>query len=330
MKKIAVAGHENCIEMVSGDFRIAVTTEVGPRVIGGFVGGSDNIFRVLPQVDMKGVGTGFRLYGGHRLWHSPEAAPRSYAPDNVPVHVYEMEEGGILFENDPEALTGIQKSIHINPLGNGLFRLTHRLRNCGHWTVSLAPWALSVMAPGGMAVIPQMRDPDGYPYAPDRQLVLWAYSSYADPRILYGDNYLGLKQDAQAEAPCKIGFNADDGWIGYVNNGTALIKYFEVYDGDDIDYPDNGCNVESYTCKDFCEIETVGPLYDLEPDAECEHVEVWQGLGGLPEIRTLNDVETALEPLLLSEEESACCCGCDDDDDDDCGDHDCECHCHGK
>ena len=275
MKKCSVGTHKNCVELVSGDFRIAVTTAVGPRVIGGFIGKSDNIFKVLPNREMKGIKTGFKLYGGHRLWHSPEAAPRSYAADNEPVRVTETEDG-VLFENDPEGLTGIQKSILIESLGENQFRLTHVLRNCNQWDIALAPWALSVMAPGGMAVIPQARDPQGYPYAPNRSLTLWAYSTYADPRIVYGDKY-----------------------IGYVNGGVALVKYFDVYDRNEYEYPDNGCNVESYSCADFCEIETVAPLYTLAPGDECEHVEVWQGIAGLPAINNEADIVKRLEPKLL-------------------------------
>ena len=48
MKKVTFEGWKNCIEMTSGDFRIIITTEIGPRVMGGFVGDSANIFNVDP------------------------------------------------------------------------------------------------------------------------------------------------------------------------------------------------------------------------------------------------------------------------------------------
>lgn len=299
MKTVTFGKHRNCIELESGIFRILVTTEVGPRVIGGFIDGSDNIFVTLPNRAMPKIGTGFKLYGGHRLWHSPEAAPRSYAPDNDPVEVIELGGGAIAFSNPPEELTGIQKSIIIEPIDDNGFKLTHRLVNCGVWPVTLAPWGLSMMAPGGTAIIPQYREPDGYPYAPDRTLVMWAYSSFTDPRLCIGDDYILLKQDPSATTACKIGFNADEGWIGYANKGVALIKYFDVFDGYEFQYPDRGCNVESYTCAEFCEIETVAPLYELAPDEDCEHVEYWQGLSGLPEISTVEDVAEHIEPLLI-------------------------------
>ena len=38
MKKVAFQGWKNCVELKSGDFKLIVTTDVGPRVMGGFVG----------------------------------------------------------------------------------------------------------------------------------------------------------------------------------------------------------------------------------------------------------------------------------------------------
>ena len=153
------------------------------------------------------------------------------------------------------------------------------------------------MAPGGMAIIPQLRDLSANPYAADRQIVYWPYSSPADPRIVYGDKYICLRQDPAATSPCKLGFNADEGWIGYVNHGTALIKYFEPID--DAEYPDGGCSVETYSCDRFCEIETLAPLFELDPEEECEHVEFWQGIAGLPDIKTVDDIEAFIEPQLI-------------------------------
>ena len=295
MNKTTVDMHPDCVELRSGEFRIAVTTRVGPRVIGAFLGKSPNLFRVMPVAPLPGVATDFRLYGGHRLWHAPEAMPRTYAPDNRRVKVTEKD-GGIEFATPAEPTSGIEKSIHIEPLGAERFRLTHRLTNRNLWTVELAPWALSVMAPGGFAVIPQHHEKPADPFTPDRALVLWAYSNFDDPRIAYGKDYILFRQDPKAAAPCKIGFNAERGWVAYVNQGVALVKTVEYFA--DAEYPDNGCNVESYSCADFLEIETLGPLYDLDPGETAEHVEVWTGIAGLPRLRTEADVAKHLEPRL--------------------------------
>ena len=295
MNKITVEMHADCIELCSGQFRIAVTTACGPRVIGGFIGDSQNIFRVMPNEPMASVDTGFRLYGGHRLWQAPEVAPRTYAPDNEPVSITERE-CGVEFTSPVEALSGLQKSILIEALGNESFRLTHRLTNHNLWTIETAPWALSVMAPGGVAVIPQLRDLNANPFEADRTLVMWPYSSFADPRLTIGNQYILLKQDSNATSPCKIGFNAESGWMAYVNQGTALVKSFEHYIN--AEYPDNGCSVESYSCADFCEIETLAPLYDIDPGETVEHVEFWKGLSGIASIENEADIARHLAPRL--------------------------------
>ena len=93
MKTCDVGIYRNCLEITNGSFRLAVTTDFGPRIIGGFINDGPNIFKVLPNIPMRGIGTGFTLYGGHRLWHAPQAVPRTYAPDNAPVEVLETDDG---------------------------------------------------------------------------------------------------------------------------------------------------------------------------------------------------------------------------------------------
>ena len=297
MKVCKVGKVGNCVELVSGNFRIAVTQDFGPRVLGGYIGGGDNIFVVLPDKPMKGIGTGFKLRGGHRLWHSPEASPRSYAPDNDPVKVTNTKEG-IVFDCEPEGITGIKKTITISKGDDNCFVLTHKLTNCSLWDVTLAPWALSMMAPGGMAVIPQGRDTTRNPYAMDRALTLWPYSKFNDYRLQLEDDYIFLKQDPKATAPIKIGYYSSEGWVAYLNNGTAFVKHIEYYDQNEVTYPDNGCNLESYSCNSFCEIETLAPLFQLAPQESCEHVEIWQAIDGIPKIKTGADFDKYVLPQI--------------------------------
>ena len=345
LKTCTVGPHKNCVELTSGNMRLAITTEVGPRIIGCYIGekSKTNQFAVLPAKATHD--NGFILYGGHRLWHAPEEYPTSYEPDNKPVLVTETE-SGVEFSIPADPLTKISRSILVEPLCGGFFMVTHTLTNCGIWPVEIAPWALSMMAPGGTAIIPQGTNKEGYPFYPDRQLNYWAYTSMRDSRIELGDEYIFFKNDPKANTSAKIGYNDCQGWIAYVNNGVALVKYFDV--NEDGEYPDNGCSVESYTCSKFHEIETLGALETLEPGESVQHVEYWQGIDGLPEIKSDEDVEKYLMPLLLPADTGCCCedddCGCDEDDflyedecgcghchcedgECDCGD-DCHCHCH--
>ncbi len=296
MQETNVGEHKHCLELTSGEFRVAVTTEVGPRVIGGFIGGSDNIFQVLPIEPMADVDTGFILYGGHRLWHAPEVAPRTYAPDNDPVEVAELD-GGAARLTCFEPMNGIEKRLEIRPLGGERFELTHTLKNRNQWVIELAPWALSVMAGGGMAIIPQLHDPNADPFQADRRFNFWPYADLGDPRLSFGSDFVVLRQDPAAEAPLKIGCNCPAGWIAYVNGPTAFVEHVK-YDAAAV-YPDFGSNIQSYSCGQFLEIETTGPLARLGPEAEAVHIEVWQGLSGVGPVNTEDKIKTNLVPRLV-------------------------------
>ena len=57
--------------------------EVGPRILFFGFHGKDNEFYENAEHAGKCGGTEFRVYGGHRLWVSPEV-DCTYFPDNLP------------------------------------------------------------------------------------------------------------------------------------------------------------------------------------------------------------------------------------------------------
>jgi hypothetical protein len=272
MKTIEFMGWKKCVELKSGKFRLIVTTEIGPRIIGAFLGDSDNFVYVDPKTagNKKDV-EDWLIYGGHRIWHSPEEKPRTYATDNKPIEVKERG-NEVEFSSGVEETTGIRKSFSVKPLGKDRFRITHKLRNENLWDVELAAWALTVMSPGGVAVIPQ---PQGNKKAllPNRYFTIWPYTNMCDSRVHWGKKFVLLHQDEKAKSPFKFGLNCEDGWLAYVNKGVAMRKRFDhMFDAP---YPDNGCSVEVYTCNFMLEIETLSPLYLLAPEEEIVHIEEW-------------------------------------------------------
>ena len=42
-------GWKNCIEISSGKLKLIVATEIGPRIVGAFFDGSDNLFHIFPE-----------------------------------------------------------------------------------------------------------------------------------------------------------------------------------------------------------------------------------------------------------------------------------------
>ena len=215
----------------------------------------------------------FRFIGGHRLWHSPEAMPRTYIPDTS-VTVNEFS-NGVLLEAPTEQGTGIRKQIeiHLAP-DKPSITLMHTLINDGAWAVELAPWAITQFRLGGTVILPvPTRNVDDAGLLANRQLSLWPYTRINDPRVKWDDEFILFKADALMP-PFKIGYFNSHGWMAYWLDDVVFRKRFEV--SKEATYPDNNCNAELYCNDQFVELESLGPLLKLSPGGSINHVETWE------------------------------------------------------
>jgi hypothetical protein len=295
MGRTSYKGWPNCYRIANGLVDLVVTTDVGPRIIRfGRVKGA-NQFKEYPETLGATGGSEWRIYGGHRLWHGPEVWPRTYCPDNGPVQVERLGAGVRLIQ-PTEPATGIQKELDVQlwPSGAGA-RITHRLRNNSVWAVELAPWALSVMAPAGKAIIPlPRRQTHAENLCPVSTIILWAYTDMSDPRFTWGHEYVLVRQDPTAETPQKIGATVPDGWMAYARDGQLFIKQF-AYDRA-ARYPDLGACAEVWVDPEMLELETLGPLVFLQPGDTVEHIERWFLIDGVSMPLTEEDVVTDVLP----------------------------------
>jgi hypothetical protein len=296
--KMNYKGWPNCYRLANESIELIVTTDVGPRIIRfGFVGG-DNEFVEFPEQLGKTGGKEWRIYGGHRFWHAPEVEPRTYFPDNDPIQL-EQHDGFARVIQPVESTTGIQKEldIHLHPK-DARVEVIHRLRNCGTWDVELAPWALSVMACGGTAIVPlPPHGSHGKNLQPAISLALWKYTDMSDPRWTWGSNFILLRQDATPTVlPQKIGAMTPEGWAAYVRAGNLFLKKFQYVAG--ARYPDFGSSVEVFTNREIIEVETLGPLVTLRPGAQVEHTERWFLFRDVPVPKNDADVEKHVLPIV--------------------------------
>lgn len=297
VEKVEYYGWPNCLCLRNGLAEVIVTTDIGPRVIHfGLVDG-DNVFKVIGEEAGLVGGDRWRLYGGHRLWHAPEVASRTYVPDNGPVEVAEWE-GVMILTQPTEATTGIQKQIMLSMAPDeARVTVTHRLYNRSLWAVELAPWALSVMAPGGVGIIPlPPRGPHQENLLPTSAAVMWAYTDLSDPRWVWGRQYVLARQDPAAQAEQKIGLTHTQGWLAYVRAGVMFVKSFVRAPG--AAYPDLGSSAEVYTDANFMELETLGPLTRVEPGGFVEHVEQWHLAADVPTPSTEAEVGRFVLPRI--------------------------------
>lgn len=277
LEEVTFRGWQHCRLLTNGTVEVIVTTDVGPRVVRYGLAGGPNVLCEVHEEDGLTGGDTWHTFGGHRLWHAPEASPRSYQPDGRPV-AYEVRGDAILLRQDVEAATGIQKELEVTLADAGTeVTVLHRLTNCGLWPVRLAAWGITVMAPGGFAVFPQtMRDSK---LLPNRCVALWPYARMDDSRAHWGRRFVALHQDPAVRAPFKLGVTNEAGWAAYINEGTVFVERFPWVAG--AEYPDFGVNCESYTTDFMLEMETLSPLQTLQPGQSLEHTESWQLFTGV-------------------------------------------------
>ena len=292
-------GYQQNIRIANDEVEVVVATEFGPRVIAYAKSGGQNVLgEISPQKQSHptGFGENWHVYGGHRLWYAPEHAVRTYWPDNQPVSV-ERQSHGVKLTQHIEGHTGIRKSITVSLAEQGSeVTLVHRLQNEGAQALQLAPWALTVMAPGGLAIFPQA-DFAPYPQAisPARPLVLWPYTRMNDPRWTWGDRYFTLRHDPSRPDAQKVGFFSKQGYMAYALDGLLFVKLHTPERGHHADF---NCNVETFTNDVMLELETLGPMAKLDPGGAVEHVERWRLHDGVKLGADEASITAALAPIL--------------------------------
>ena len=260
------------VEVVDlGAVVVTVAVGAGPRILGFARPGRPQLFAQLPDevIETPGVGT-FRFLGGHRLWRAPEVPTATYQPDDGPVAIREVERGVEL--RGPPDRDGIVRSIAVHLVGD-VALVDHPLRNAGATAVALAPWAITQLAPGGTAFVPQpTREPGGA--LPDRVLALWPYTDPADPALRFEE---GMVRVTASRAPTRTKFGQPNrrGWLAYHLDGELFLKWAPRHD-DRLRYVDLGSSAECYRDERFLELETLGPLRMLAPGDEARHREAWQ------------------------------------------------------
>ena len=247
------------------------------RVIGLTPSGKPNMLANL--IDFPPIPTSYGnllIRGGHRLWHSPEAMPRTYIPD-TPVTITELPDG-VLLEARTEPGTEIRKRIEIRlAKDKPSITLTHTLINDGMWAIKLAPWAITQFRLGGTVIMPiSIGNVDFNGLLPNRQFSLWPYASINDPRLKMGDDFVLFKADALLP-PFKIGYFNPCGWMAYWLDGVIFRKTFKAQTK--AVYPDNNSNTEMYCNDIFVELESLAPLVKLNPGLEVTHIETWDVFG---------------------------------------------------
>jgi hypothetical protein len=296
MERVSFNGWSDCVRLANEEVELIITTAVGPRIVRfGFIG-EKNMFAEFEGQQGGSGEAEWMIRGGHRLWIAPEEAPLTYELDNGPIEVEEIP-NGVRTIQPIDKLSGILKTMDITlaPDSNRV-EVLHTITNRNDNPVDAAPWALSVMAPDGMAVIPK---PAFIPHTDrlthNQEWSIWGYTDFSDPRWTLGSRYTFFRQDRNS-GPNKLGMAHREGWVGYLLGEFLFTKYFTFEEG--ATYPDAGMNFETFSNEDMLEVESLGPLVTLASGDSTSHTERWTLNRGVDHVETEDDADRLVKPLV--------------------------------
>jgi hypothetical protein len=294
-------GWNKNLKLSNDSVELIVTLEVGPRIISFRPLDGKNVLKVVAEQSGKSNEPDWKIRGGHRLWTAPEDYDRiidgrslTYVLDNSPVeHRIEGELRGRVSHmmTHPEKI--FREMIVTLETSGPRVTVEHHVTNCGDAQLEFAPWALSVMAENGYAIIP--RPPLGsHPddFLPNQLIVVWPFTDLSDPRLQLGQRVTRLKQGAGK--PLKIGLRHAEKWVGYVLGDQLFLKTIPLIEG--ATYPDQGANFETFTNHEILELESLGPIKKVLPGETVSHLESWAVFSGVSLPDTLDD-EALLEAV---------------------------------
>ncbi len=284
IQEINYKDYGRCVRLSNDIVELVATLDFGPRIIRySFIDGV-NILNDNMEIFSRSVGQPFKdyygedkfycLYGGHRLWTSPEWYPEIYYPDNDPVDykiINENGKDGIILTPPAQKKNDIQMEIKLLLDADASnVEVTHYVTNLGARIKEFAIWSLSLCSKGGLEIIPMNTNPTGL--LPNGKIAIWPYTDFRMDEIYLGKKYTTIKQPAVDRL--KLGFHLKDGTVYYVLDDSVFTKkYYPNYETGV--YPDGGVSFETYSCANFTEVETLGELKKVAPNQTVTHVENW-------------------------------------------------------
>lgn len=251
--------------------RVDYLTSVGPRVIGLYAKQAGvELLVQTPDIHWPTPHGEYYLYGGHRLWKAPEDAFYNCPEDHVTV----VEEENKVTLRSGVDVSGLQKEISFF-LDQNRVLLTHQITWHGQEPIELAPWTITQLPLGGVAILPQSSLQEGS--APTRNIAVWPYASITDPRMELHDDLILVHGRADRRA-FKAGTYNPFGWAAYMLDNVLFVKRFPIRNIRML--PDMGSNVETYVRDAYLELEALGTLTVLEPGEAVTFEETWEVIAG--------------------------------------------------
>ena len=218
IKKIDYFSSAECYELSTDFQKMILSAGFGPRIMFFGINGGKNV--LFNDVAEKYKSGDWRIYGGHRLWVSPENQ-WDLMPNNEACEVV-IEDNSISVAKLNKS-TFLEKKITVTEK-NGRFTIDHSITNKGDFLFAGAVWALTCFNPEGTIFIP------------------WAGpGSFKMSKIIYWNQWTDKKTDVNSRQfsknndhfmidikgeTTKVGSAAHAGYVGITTNDFTFIKKF--------------------------------------------------------------------------------------------------------
>lgn len=279
IKETEFENYGRCVHISNGMIEVTVTIDMGPRIVQfGFAGGKNMLYNDLERrylitdkyyEQVFGQGSNFNFYGGHRLNLAPASMPESFYPDNESV-VYGILPEGVTFTSSRQKHNDMQLGLEVMMSEDTTdIMIVHSAKNHSKNKQTLALCASTMLIPDGLEIVPQNHS--GEEWQPNRVFTLWPYTQITDPRAFWGKKFITLQHDSKYDHLFKLGTDNLLGWAAYVSGDTTLVKRY--VHNTQAAYPDGGASFATYLNKDYLEMTSISPLYEIEPGDTIRHVE---------------------------------------------------------
>jgi len=257
--------------LTDGHTLIGCSLDFGIRITHLSVCGMDNIFYEQPMDLSDGLFTedGWKLYGGHRIWNTPEDDTCNSAEDR-PVE-YKLCEAGVDLLQSMDLKRPIEKELKLRFMEDGRIEVTNIIRNIGDKPMDTAAWGVNTLT-GGRAEIDFTESDAVVSGQPGRYVSLWGATNVGDERVKWTKHHLSA-QHKDIPDYFKVGLYTKSGKAFYYNKGQKFTLEFGTKDFGS--YPDNGCNFEMWMHSKCMELESLGRVTHLLKGESATHIEYW-------------------------------------------------------
>ncbi|MDD3946328.1 MAG: hypothetical protein PHI19_00615 [Clostridia bacterium] len=264
------------LELTGNGIALAVTLDVGPRIISLKKPTGDNLmFEDIADAICKdrsaiyGKNKTWHIYGGHRIWLSPENEA-TYYPDNDPVN-YTITKYGAVFTPKAWSKAEVQPVLEVRLPQEGGADIVMGMTNLSGRAQNLCLWSLTALKSGGLLEADLPCEDAGY--LPNRNIALWSYTDINDSRLTLTNRKILIKSSPKEPEPLKLGYYNPFIYIKYTFGNTVFVKTAKAEHGA---YPDFFCNVETYTNHLIHEVETLSPIVTIDSGKTLWHTEHWE------------------------------------------------------